>query len=313
MLPTLGIDIGSRNTKLVVYDPAQKLILAFEIQPTGVNPSQTVETMLAEVLSHNKSLSEIYMTSPTPVIPAKPVIPAQAGIHSSGLPPSPMPVIPAQAGIHFPVIYATGYGRKLFPATKVLSEVSCHAAGVQYFFPSVRTVIDIGGQDSKVISIGANGKVKDFAMNDKCAAGTGRFLEMVALRLNTTVDALAEIASHSARSLHLNSTCVVFAESEIISLIAAGTLQQDIIRAVHLSIANRILSQVNQLSWENPVVFTGGVALNSDLKARLEQVLNTVVFTPTHPEITGALGAAIIAAHENSSSNVEQDANPAKT
>lgn len=261
---TLGIDVGSRNTKLVVFDGDTHSIWMEDVQPTGVNPQQSVVKLLQSIL---------------PQIPSSDAQP--------------------------PLIYATGYGRKLVKAHKTVSEISCHAAGVQYFFPDVRTVIDIGGQDSKVIALGANGRVKDFAMNDKCAAGTGRFLEMVALRLETTVDALAEMAAQAdqqsceAESIHLNSICVVFAETEIISLISCGTKPYGIARAVHLSIANRILSQVNQLAWESPVVFTGGVAFNNDLKAMLELSLHTRVYTPVDPAITGALGAALLAANES--------------
>ncbi|MBC8415172.1 MAG: 2-hydroxyglutaryl-CoA dehydratase [Candidatus Cloacimonetes bacterium] len=193
-------------------------------------------------------------------------------------------------------IYSTGYGRNIVPfADKVISEISCHARGVNFLFPDARTIIDIGGQDSKVILIGNNGKVSDFAMNDKCAAGTGKFLEVVATTLETTVDELGELSARSKEEFDINSTCVVFAESEIIGMIAQGKTPEDITRAVHHSIARRTKNLVSQLHWQKPVVFTGGVALNSGMQTALADILKTDMIIPENSFITGALGAALFA------------------
>jgi predicted CoA-substrate-specific enzyme activase len=260
---TIGLDIGSRNTKLVVFDPLLHQIIFSEIRETGVSPAKVITALMQTV---HDQLS----CSPADICK----------------------------------IYTTGYGRNLFAADKKVSEISCHAQGVLYHLPQTRTIIDIGGQDSKVICIGSNGRVKDFAMNDKCAAGTGRYLEMVAIRLGLDISELAEIAVFASHEISLNSVCVVFAETEIVGLIATGTDRSDIVRAVHYSIANRILSQINQLDWEAPLVFTGGVALNTDLKNLISRVSGHPVLTPPHPELTGALGAALIAAHDHISPTI---------
>ncbi|HHE39448.1 MAG TPA: 2-hydroxyglutaryl-CoA dehydratase [Candidatus Cloacimonetes bacterium] len=197
-------------------------------------------------------------------------------------------------------IYATGYGRKLVRfADKQVSEITCHARGVNFLFPEVRTVIDIGGQDSKVILVNEKGKVIDFVMNDKCAAGTGRFLEVVAHILELTVDELGKISLQSNEKINIDSTCVVFAESEIIGLISQGKKRADIIMSVHHSIAKRTKSFLSQLHWQKPVVFTGGVAKNVGMTKAISSVLNAEIIVPENSFITGALGAAIFASEVN--------------
>jgi predicted CoA-substrate-specific enzyme activase len=250
----IGIDIGSRNTKIVVLKTNSNEIAYKDYCDTGINPPETVRILLDKACSILNTL--------------KPKTSA---------------------------IAVTGYGRNLYKADKVISEISCHALGVQYYFPDAATIIDIGGQDCKVISIGQDGKVIDFVMNDKCAAGTGRFLEMVAIRLSLPCSELAELASGSGNNYRLSNTCVVFAESEIIGLISKGVLPADIARSVHLSIAERIISQVNQLDWHSPVIFTGGVANNDDLRKILSDRLQCEILAAPDPEITGALGAALLA------------------
>ncbi len=249
---TLGIDLGSRNTKVAIYDSATGQILHSAWRGTDVSPLDTAHALLSDALAATHARPER--------------------------------------------VAATGYGRKLWPDPhKVLSEISCHAAGVRHFHPHARTVIDIGGQDSKIFTLDAAGKVLDFVMNDKCAAGTGRFLELTAIRLACPLDQLSRLAEQSTRKLRLSSTCVVFAESEIIGLIAQAASPGDIARAVHASISERILAQIGSLDWSPPVTFTGGVALSSDLADCLGQRLETTLSIPPDPEITGALGAAILA------------------
>ena len=197
------------------------------------------------------------------------------------------------------LIYSTGYGRNIVPfSDKKIAEISCHAKGVSYLFPDTKTVIDIGGQDSKVILINDSGRVIDFAMNDKCAAGTGRFLEVTANILEVTVEDLQNLAVLSEEEIDINSTCVVFAESEIIGLIATGKQPAEIINSVHRSIAKRVRNMVSTMHWNEPVVFTGGVAANNAMKTAIEIALDTKITVPENSFITGALGAALFA-HEN--------------
>lgn len=197
-------------------------------------------------------------------------------------------------------IYSTGYGRKILKsAQKAISEISCHAKGVHYLFPEAKTIIDIGGQDSKIILLEENGKVVDFVMNDKCAAGTGRFLEVAADILELTVKDLGPVSLKTDKSISINSTCVVFAESEIIGLIAKQKELPLIVAGIHNSIAHRIKSLITQLSWKNPVVFTGGVAKNIGMRKAISQALQCELLIPENSSITGALGAALIAFKEN--------------
>lgn len=249
---TLGIDIGSRNTKVLLYDSEARDIVFSAWRSTDVAPLDTVDALIREAFR----------------------VSGVSAVERVG---------------------CTGYGRKLYPQPcKVLSEISCHAAGVRFFHPGVRTIIDIGGQDSKIITLAETGKVQDFVMNDKCAAGTGRFLELTALRLECPLSKLSSLAVQADKELHITSTCVVFAESEIIGLIAQNETPANIARAIHLSIAKRVLTQLSALAWQAPLTFTGGVALNNDLANCLAGQLNLKVTVPPDPEITGALGAAIL-------------------
>jgi len=193
-------------------------------------------------------------------------------------------------------IFTTGYGRKIVSGTqKAISEISCHAKGVHFLFPEVNTIIDIGGQDSKVILLNSKGKVIDFVMNDKCAAGTGRFLEVAANILELTVEELGNESEKSDKKIEIDSTCVVFAESEIIGLISQQVKRADIIASIHSSIAHRTKSLVAQLSYQNPIVFTGGVAKNLGMRKAISEILNIEMLVPENSSITGALGAALLA------------------
>jgi predicted CoA-substrate-specific enzyme activase len=157
------------------------------------------------------------------------------------------------------------------------------------------TIIEIGGQDSKLIRMDAKGAVRDFAMNDRCAAGTGRFLEIVAGRLDLSLSKLGEVAARSRKPAAISSMCAVFAETEIVGLLASGVPPEDIIAGVQLSIAKRVVAMAGR-SVEEPVVFTGGVALVPGMADALRQALQKPVSIAPHPQFTGALGAAILAA-----------------
>ncbi len=196
-------------------------------------------------------------------------------------------------------ILATGYGRNYFDgAHKVASEILCHAAGVAYLFPAVRTVIDIGGQDSKMIEV-SDGAVKNFVMNDRCAAGTGRFIEIVAKTLNIALEDTGKAAAGSGDSCEISSMCAVFAESEIIGLLHKGVPRETILRGVFRSVARRTLGMTGKVGLKDDVVFTGGVALNAGvLEALKHEAGRNGIKVPPNPQITGALGAAIIAAKD---------------
>jgi len=192
-------------------------------------------------------------------------------------------------------IVATGYGRVSIDfADRVVTEITCHARGAAYLVPGTDLVIDIGGQDSKVIRINEQGQVLDFAMNDKCAAGTGRFLQVIAAALGVDVSELAAL-SVGKTPLTLNSMCTVFAESEVISLISQGKEKGEIIAGLHQSIARRIASMVQRMGSLNRITFTGGVARNEGVRKSLEQQIGVPVLVPEDCQMAGAIGAALIA------------------
>jgi len=193
-------------------------------------------------------------------------------------------------------IVATGYGRIKVPfANEVVTEITCHARGANYFFPKARTIIDIGGQDSKVIKVDANGNVLDFVMNDKCAAGTGRFLEVMARTLEIDLEEMGPISLNGKNNVSVSSLCTVFAESEVVSLIGADHKTADICKGLHLSIAKRITAQVKRIGLEEEIVMTGGVAKNIGVVTELEKNLGCKIKISEEPQINGALGAALIA------------------
>ena len=193
-------------------------------------------------------------------------------------------------------IVATGYGRISVPfAHKRVTEITCHGRGAHYLAPSIRTIIDIGGQDSKVIRVDERGAVVDFAMNEKCAAGTGRFLEVMAQALEVKLEDLGSLSGRAAQSVPISSTCTVFAESEVVSLIARGFPPEEIIRGLHESVAERTVSLVRRVGLQEKVIMTGGVAKNRGVVSCLENKLQTALKIPPEPQIVGALGAALLA------------------
>ena len=200
-------------------------------------------------------------------------------------------------------ILVNGYGRVSFNgAFRTVTEISCHARGVAALCPEARTIIDIGGQDSKVISINEKGKVEDFAMNDKCAAGTGRFLQIMANTLGMDVGELAA-SEDPSEMVGINSMCTVFAESEIIGLLARGSPKGGIIAGLHQSVGKRVATMARRLGVKEKVVFTGGVAQNAGVRRTLEEELKSKVFVPGECQFTGALGAALLAAESKKAGN----------
>jgi len=203
----------------------------------------------------------------------------------------------AQANLPFAEIdyvVATGYGRINVPfADRQITELTCHARGVFSLFPSVKTALDIGGQDAKGLKI-KEGKLIDFVMNDKCAAGTGRFLEVIAKALGLKLEDLGSISLKSANRVSISNTCTIFAQQEVIAHLSEGIPLEDIVAGLHEAIASRAVGMLRRLKIEPDVVFTGGVAKNSGVVKAVRENLGGEVLVPEDPLISGALGAALL-------------------
>ena len=201
-------------------------------------------------------------------------------------------------GMDFDRIMATGYGRNLFEIsfdTLTVTEIKAHATGARAFFPDAMAVLDIGGQDSKAISLFETGRVKKFEMNDRCAAGTGKFLEIMAKTLGFDIESFGREALLSEKDIAISSMCTVFAESEVTSLIAKGKNRREIARGLHVSVIQRAAGMINRVSSTGDIVFTGGVAKNPCMRQLLAETLGRKVLAPEDPQLVGALGAALLA------------------
>lgn len=255
---TIGIDCGSKTIKLVLFSISQHSLIDAIVFDNNANPKDLINSEIAALLTKN----HLDMT-------------------------------------HIVKTASTGYGRYLSENSDFIqSEIICHAKGSNYFFPDINTVIDIGGQDSKIISVTNNGKVLDFVMNDKCAAGTGRFLEKVAQIFAIPIQSMDSLAQMKDKDISISSTCVVFAESEIIGLMNKGEKIENIIYSIYVSIAHRIFSQSGGLNLCGPAAFVGGVAYHKTMLQILSNLFNFNFMSPSNPSITGALGAAIIASEK---------------
>lgn len=191
---------------------------------------------------------------------------------------------------------ATGYGRHSIDWTNCsMSELSCHAHGAYFVFPQVKTVIDIGGQDAKVLRVGPRGMLSNFVMNDKCAAGTGRFLDVMARVLEIEVGDMEALGAQARGEVTISSTCTVFAESEVISQLAAGSGKCEIIDGIHRSVASRVSGLVQRIGVEETVVMTGGVARNGGVVRAMEKELGVPIYVSELSQYMGALGAARLA------------------
>lgn len=252
---TAGLDSGSRAVKAVLWDAATCRVLARAVRDSGVDAALVAGSCLDQACT-------------------------DAGI--------------ARAGIAR--LVATGYARAAVPGTtRQVTEITCHARGIAHLLPTVRSVVEIGGQDSKVIRLDGQGRVGEFAMNDRCAAGTGRFLEVVAARLGSSLADFGALAASAATPATISSMCVVFAESEIIGLLAQGARREDIAAGVAAAVAIRVAALAGR-ELPGPVAFTGGVALIPGFADALASALGGGVIVPERPQFTGALGAALIAA-----------------
>ncbi|MCU0724964.1 MAG: acyl-CoA dehydratase activase [Planctomycetes bacterium] len=205
----------------------------------------------------------------------------------------------AEEGIAAPsigAVVATGYGRVTVPfEARAVTEITCHAAGLHRVLPEVRTVIDVGGQDCKVIRVDRFGLVADFAMNDRCAAGTGRFLEFMAAGMEVPLPEFARLGVEGQDPADLSSICTIFAESEVLSLLAEGRAIPDVVAGLHRAIARRIVALASGVGVAPPVAMTGGGALNGALRRHLADLLRTEILVPDHPQTIGAEGAAFLA------------------
>jgi predicted CoA-substrate-specific enzyme activase len=202
-------------------------------------------------------------------------------------------------GVGFDYVISTGYGRHGVPfANKAVTEIICHAQGAHFLLPATRTIIDIGGQDSKAIGLDEKGNVINFVMNDKCAAGTGRFLEVMAQVLGVTIEELGPIALTSKNPCQISSTCTIFAESEMVSLRAEGKSRQDLIAGIVRAVSSRVAVMGKTVGFKRDVVFTGGVAKNVGVKKALQEEIKMEIVVPEEPQTMGALGAALLAKAE---------------
>jgi (R)-2-hydroxyacyl-CoA dehydratese activating ATPase len=254
-----GMDIGSRTIKMALFDTIGPSLIAVKLRDQGLDQQGLTRALYDQIL-------------------------CEAGLHSSDVVRS----------------VATGYGRNAIEfADATITEITCHAAGVRYLHPDARTIIDIGGEDSKVIRLDDRGKVQDFAMNDRCAAGTGRFLEIVARRLEGDLVSVARAAEGCSKPVAISSMCVVFAETEIVGLLASGMPVREIMAGVQKSIASRIVGMVGRQAKE-PFYFTGGVALVPGMAKALSGVLGHEIRVSGNAQFTGALGAAIMASRQTS-------------
>ena len=202
------------------------------------------------------------------------------------------------SGKKYDRLVVTGYGRHLVAPVlqgEVISEITSFAIGARYLFPDCHLIIDIGGQDSKVILLSEKGNVQQFEMNDRCAAGTGKFLEIMADTLEVTISEIGNLALSSTKAIRINSLCTVFAESEVVSLIARGEETSAIAFALHEAIASRIETMVKRIGIKEKIVFAGGGSYNRCLGKLLEQKLDKNLIVPDSPQTVGALGAALLA------------------
>lgn len=252
-MKTIGVDIGSLATKIVLLDDNK--LVDYRVERSTYDFKRIGHNLFEDILEKNNlKSSDVYVMS-------------------------------------------TGYGRNSIDiADDRITEITAHARGTQYFFPEIHSVIDIGGQDSKAIVISKKtGKVIDFQMNDKCAAGTGRFLEVMAHALEVPIEEIGTFALKSNNPAAISSTCTVFAESEVISLFARGASKEDIASGIHKSIARRVAGMAKRIGVAPQLAFCGGVAKNNAVKKYLELELGFDIVRPEHPQFTGAIGAALIA------------------
>lgn len=259
---TAGIDVGSLTAKAIIYDSADDCILGRALLCLAHDPAAAGQAVFA------------------------------AALQDAALSPKD---VSASTG--------TGYGRISLDFVDFrITEISCHACGVHRQLPEARTVLDIGGQDCKAIALDDEGRALDFEMNDRCAAGTGRFLEVMAGALGTDLSGMVKLALESTKPETLSSTCTVFAESEVIGLLAQGADRANVAAGLCRAVAQRVVAMTGRLTVRPQVALTGGVALNEAVRTALQAALQMPVIVPEDPQLTGALGAALLAAERSTTS-----------
>jgi predicted CoA-substrate-specific enzyme activase len=267
----MGIDIGSRSSKCVILDDGK--LLTYGSIETGPNILKTAQAVVDAAVHRRTSLWGEYRM--------------------------PLPDVKVD---HLKIgdmacIVSTGYGRAIVPfAHRNITEITCHCRGAQWFVPGASTVLDVGGQDSKGIRIGPNGEVADFAMNDKCAAGTGRFMEIVAEALHVPLSEIGPLSLKSTKLLPFSSTCAAFGRGAAVTMRKEGQSKEDILNGLHAAIAGRVMPLVKKVGIADKFVISGGIGRNVGLVQKIEAKLDGLkVNLPQEPMIVGAVGAALFA------------------
>lgn len=268
---TMGIDIGSRSSKCVILDDGK--LLTYGSIETGPNIVKTAQAVVDAAVQRRTSLWGEYRM--------------------------PLPDVKVN---HLKIedmasIVSTGYGRAVVPfAHKSITEISCHCRGAQWFVDGVSTILDVGGQDSKGIRVGPKGDVADFVMNDKCAGGTGRFMEIVAEALHLPLSDIGSLSLQNKKDLPFSTTCAAFGRGAAVTMMKEGERKEDILAGLHEAVAKRVLALVKRVGIADKFVITGGIGRNVGLVKRIEEKLDGVKITlPQEPMIVGAVGAALFA------------------
>jgi predicted CoA-substrate-specific enzyme activase len=269
---TMGIDVGSRSTKCVILEDGK--LLTYGTIETGPNIVKTAQAAVEAAVNRRAGMW---------------------GEYRMQLPDVKVDHLTIE---DMEYIVSTGYGRAIVPfAHKNITEISCHCRGAQWFVPGVSTVLDVGGQDSKGIRVGAQGEVADFVMNDKCAGGTGRFMEIVAEALQVPLDQIGPLSLESTKDLPFSSTCAAFGRGAAVTMRKEGEAKEDILNGLHQSIANRVVALVKKVGIADKFVISGGIGRNVALVKWIEARLDGLaVNLPQEPMIVGAVGAALFAA-----------------
>jgi predicted CoA-substrate-specific enzyme activase len=274
---TMGIDVGSRSSKCVILDDRQ--LLTYGTIPTFPDIDKTAQAVVDAAVKRQTGLWGEYRM--------------------------PLPDVKVD---HLKIedmacIVSTGYGRAVVPfADRSITEISCHCRGAQWFVPGVSTILDVGGQDSKGIRVDAEGQVADFVMNDKCAGGTGRFMEIVAEALNVPLDEIGPLSLQNTKELPFSTTCAAFGRGAAVTMRKQGEAKEDILAGLHEAVARRVTALVNKVGFANEFVISGGIGRNVGLVSRIEEISGLKVTLPQEPMIVGAVGAAMFA-HDRAMKN----------
>jgi (R)-2-hydroxyacyl-CoA dehydratese activating ATPase len=267
---TMGIDVGSRSSKCVILDDGE--LLTYGTIPTFPNIDKTAQAVVEAAVQR------------------------QTGLWGEYRMPLPDVKVDHLTIEDMDYVVSTGYGRAVVPfADRAITEISCHCRGAQWFVPGVSTILDVGGQDSKGIRVDAEGQVADFVMNDKCAGGTGRFLEIVAEALNVPLDEIGPLSLQNTKELPFSTTCAAFGRGAAVTMRKQGEEKADILAGLHEAVARRVTGLVNKVGFADEFVISGGIGRNVGLVSRIEQISGLKVTVPQEPMIVGAVGAAMFA------------------